>query len=276
VVVLSGGNPKPFLPCFAFQLNVPYLTCVCAVFDQLQDARRHRVYFDRGYGGESLATGLAEAYGCEFVMKCAVNRPQFLFKSCLVPFASASGSLQLASAYTVVHGRPINAISNEHHHGKLHWVENFITNCWDASLTTPTSGRLRVGADYSRHFWYIDRFNQTITANAYRYRHSNYKAALLDFALSVALQNAHVVYSERYGATESLKRFIELVAAELSPDTHSARHVLVSLGMSRQCAQCNHDGKNSKTTSCCAVCFSHPPLHLNCFGKYHDLLGLPH
>lgn len=243
---------------------------------KLADPGRHRFYFDRGYGTESLAVAIMEQYGCEFVMKCPVNKPDYLFRKALSRAALLNGPLLPATAHKAIAGRVLNAVSGIRfvHHRPV--VSNFLTNCWGAQLTSPTSGILSCEANYHKSFFYVDRFDHIILANGYPHRHSTVDAAIADFVLSVALQNALVIYKEQTGTLETLRSFIEHVASELSPDPSTAQHRLESMRVRRHCAQCEKSGQRSNTTLCCAACFGQPALHVRCFELYHQSLQVDH
>eukprot|EP01116_Phalansterium_solitarium_P008930 TRINITY_DN228_c0_g2_i1.p1 TRINITY_DN228_c0_g2~~TRINITY_DN228_c0_g2_i1.p1 ORF type:complete len:492 (+),score=-20.40 TRINITY_DN228_c0_g2_i1:79-1554(+) len=256
---------------------------VRSMLGELRDASQHRFYFDRGYGSTVLAEQVATEFGCEFIMKCPINKTEYVFQNCLSCFAMRSRPLAVPmSATKTIAGCPLNAVSiaNMYRPSRrgssravaLPTISNIVTNCWGDQMSSASSGKLAAEQDYSKHFWIIDRVNQVLQANKYPHRHSNYYAAIFDFALGVSLLNAYVIFKQRYGVLESFRDFIRHVAHELSPDTATTQHTLVPLGVKRHCAWCRRHGVWSNTTLCCGVCLYQPPLHRKCFVPYHASL----
>lgn len=207
-------------------------------------------------------------------MKCAKNKPAYLFRNDLEKLAV--NPLFPASKTFSVNGQLIHAVSGVHHENKRPVVSNFLTNCWGAQLTSAHSEIMMVESDYRSNYGLIDHFNQITMANKYPHRHSNFLAAIFDFVLSVSLQNAHVIYTQTHHHREPLREFIKHVYQELSPDPKSTTHIIASTGMHRHCAQCRTMGKSSSTSLCCSTCFRQPPLHQRCFALYHEAILFGH
>jgi hypothetical protein len=232
--------------------------------DGLERPNRHRIVFDRGYGSLSLAEALTNDYGCEYVMKCARNRPAWLFGNCL------STDLELneyRTAFTTLSNQHIVALSFFEERDERGLLHNFLSNCHGSALQ---QGIPSVLVDYNQNFRYVDLFNQLVLGNMDRHRHKRWQLALLSWLITATAQNARVIFNRLSGNNDTLRDFQRNLAEELSPDADALVHQLEHMPTKKHCRMCSRHGRRSNTTLCCPACFRHPALHKDCFNEWHE------
>jgi len=230
----------------------------------------YRVVFDRGYGSANLAISVARGTHCEFVMKCPLNKPSWLFEKYLMPGAAIG---TLAVAYKKVDGQIVTAVSYVHEHDDKVVTSNYISNCHGVSARGNVP---EVASDYKQNYGYIDVMNHVLEANEFPHRHSSWQGALFDWAVGgVAVNNARIVWNEFIGRNECLKDFTQALASELCPKSLLVVHQPERLPKPRKCIVCRRGTaekppKSSTAHFCCPLCYGQPSLHLDCFEAFHD------
>lgn len=227
---------------------------------------RYRVFFDRKYGSVVVAEAVARTGHFEFVMKCPVNKPGWLFQSFLCRYARERHP---AVAQKFVGKEVVTALSCALKKSGEVQISNFLTNCHGSEPTRGCAALPAVVQDYRAHSHYVDVMNQLHANIEYEHRHSSWERSMIDWALALCVSNARIAFNESNVKHERIGVFLMELCNELAPRPSTSRHILEEVEHRGHCKWCARKGKDVRTWFRCGTCAGQPPLCEACFDDFH-------